>query len=332
MKALLIGNGFISEVHRNAYKAFKEEGKDIELIAICDVRPEMLEKNDGQRLYTDVDEMLKKETEADFVDICVPTYMHAEMAIKCMKAGFHVLCEKPMALSMEECERMIACSKETGKRLMIAQCSRFGKDMIIMKRFIEEGSFGKPVSAFFTAADGQPTWGFENWFADGKRSGGCMLDLQAHTIDLINWFFGVPATTSTVAKQCAPDFTGYGSISSNLTYKDGLFVHVWCDWGVPHNKHDNRTIRINFEGGYVIRKPAQTLLEAVSYADGTVTDLSDRYRAVKSSYRDEIEYFADCVASGAPFDHCPPEETKNVLAVMRAQERSADGNGMPIQI
>ena len=101
----------------------KEEGKDIELVAICDVRPEMLEKNDGQRLYTDVDEMLVKESDADFVDICTPTYLHTELAIKCMKAGFHVLCEKPMALTYEDCEKMIAVSKETGKRLMIARCT-----------------------------------------------------------------------------------------------------------------------------------------------------------------------------------------------------------------
>ena len=333
MKALLIGNGFISEVHRNAYKMFKEEGKDIELVAICDVRPEMLEKNDGQRLYTDVDEMLEKEKDADFVDICVPTYLHAEMAIKCMKAGYHVLCEKPMSLTYDDCERMIACSKETGKRLMIAQCSRFGKDMMIMKDFIDEGSFGKPVSAFFVAADGQPTWGFENWFADGNKSGGCMLDLQAHTIDLINWYFGVPNQTSTVAKQCCEDFTGYGSISSNLMYKDGLFVHVWCDWGIPGNKHDSRMTRINFEKGYIVRKTgANAELSAVSYEDGSVIDLSGKRPAVKSGYKSEIEYFADCLASGAPFEHCPPEQSRNVVKVMRAQEKSADYGGAPMEI
>lgn len=333
MKALLIGNGFISEVHRNAYRMFKDEGKDIELVAICDVRPEMLEKNDGQRLYTDVDEMLIKESDADFVDICVPTYLHADMSIKCMKAGFNVLCEKPMALTPEECERMIAVSKETGKRLMIAQCSRFGKDMMIMKDFIDEGSFGKPVSAFFVAADGQPTWGFENWFADGKRSGGCMLDLQAHTIDLINWYFGVPDKTSTVAKQCKEDFTGYGSISSNLMYNSGLFVHVWCDWGIDKNKHDSRMTRINFEKGYIVRKTGEhSELSAVSYETGEITDLSGRRPPVISSYKSEIEYFADCLKNGNAFDHCPPEHTKYVIKVMRAQERSADNCGMPMEI
>jgi predicted dehydrogenase len=269
----------------------------------------------------------------DFVIITVPDNSHMEIACAFMRDGKDVLLEKPMALTMPECEEMLKVEKETGKRLMIAQCSRFGKDMIIMKKFIDEGSFGRPMSAFFTAADGKPTWGYENWFANAELSGSCMLDLQAHTIDLINWFFGVPDRTSTIGKQCAPDFTGYGTISSNMMYNDGLFVHVWCDWGIPKNKHDHRYTRINFEKGYIVRKVgAHAELSAVSYADGSVTNLSDRYRVVKSGYRDEIEYFANCLASGEGFDHCPPEETKNVVAVMRAQEKSADAMGAPVRI
>ena len=293
----------------------------------------MLEKNDGQRLYTDVDEMLANERDADFVDICVPTYLHAELAIKCMKAGFNVLCEKPMSLTYADCEKMIACSKETGKQLMIAQCSRFGKDMMIIKDFIEEGSFGKPVSAFFVAADGQPTWGFENWFADGNRSGGCMLDLQAHTLDLINWYFGVPDKTSTVAKQCAPDFTGYGSITSNLIYDSGLFVHIWCDWGIQKNKHDSRLIRINFEKGYIYQDMNQKpFFVEVRYEGGKTTNLITERTIKVSDYRAELEYFVDCVKNNQPFDICPPEDSKLVMRVMRAQEKSADQKGATVSI
>lgn len=332
MKALLVGNGYISRVHRDAYRAFREEGVDIELVAICDVRPEMLEKNDGQRLYTDLDEMLAKESEADFVDLCVPTYLHRELAVKCMQAGFHVLCEKPMALTPEDCDRMLACSQETGKRLMIAQSMRFGKDLMILKDFVEEGSFGRPVSAFFVAADGKPTWGFENWFADDKKSGSCMLDLQAHSIDLANWYFGMPDMVSTVAQPCDSDFSGYGSISANFIYRDNMFVHIWCDWGVPANKHDSRMTRINFEKGYAIRKTGEhAALVAVS-AEGEVTDLSNRRPSGKTGYRAEIEYFANCVKNNLPFDHCPPQESKKVIQIMRAEEKSADQFGMPTEV
>ena len=91
--------------------------------------------------------------------------------------------------------------------------------------------------------------------------------------------------------------------------------------------------RINFEKGYIVRKTgAHAELSAVSYADGTVTDLSDRRPPVKSGYKSEIEYFADCLISGAPFEHCPPEQSKNVIKVMRAQEKSADNCGVPVEI
>ena len=67
MKAAIIGNGFIGNAHRAAFNFLKEEGSDISLVAICDIRPEMLKKNNGERLYTSVDEMLENETELDFV-------------------------------------------------------------------------------------------------------------------------------------------------------------------------------------------------------------------------------------------------------------------------
>ena len=96
LKAAIIGNGFISGVHRNAYEKLEKEGAGVKLVAICDIREEKLSDNFGQRLYTDLDEMLEKE-ELDVVSVCVPTYLHKEISIKCMKAGINVLCEKPMA-------------------------------------------------------------------------------------------------------------------------------------------------------------------------------------------------------------------------------------------
>ena len=216
---------------------------------------------------------------------------------------------------------------------MIAQVCRFSAERRIIKKFIDEDTFGKPVSAFFTAADGRPTWGWENWFADGKLSGGCMLDLQAHNLDLINWFFGLPKYTSTVAKQCAEDFTGYGSISANMVYENGLFVHSWCDWGVPGNKHLSRMVRINFEKGYLYLCMSGPKPELVAMKnDGTVIDLKDTITLPKPGHRCEIEYFVRCIEQGVPFDICPPEESAKVMKMMRAQEKSADACGAPVEI
>jgi len=160
-----------------------------------------------------------------------------------------------------------------------------------------------------------------------------MLDLQAHNLDLINWFFGMPKYVSTVAKQCSPDFTGYGSISANLVYGDGLFVHSWCDWGVPSNKHLSRMIRINFEKGYLylcMGTPKKELV-AVS-AEGDETNLLGTITVPTPGHRCEIEYFVRQIEADEPFDICPPEESAKVMLLMRAEEKSADQSGAPVTL
>ncbi|MBQ9806792.1 MAG: Gfo/Idh/MocA family oxidoreductase [Clostridia bacterium] len=335
MKAALIGNGFIGSEHRKAYAMLRELGSDVELVAICDIRAERRENavNNGARCYASVDELLANERDLDYVDICLPTYLHAEYANKCMKAGLNVLCEKPMALTVADAQSMINTSKKTGKRLMIAHSARFLNQHQAIRNFIKEGSLGKPTSAFFIAADGFPRHGWNNWFSDNSLSGGSMLDLQAHHIDLVNGWFGVPASTSTVAKERG-DFKGYSSVSANLLYEDDLFVHIWTDWSVSKNRFNNRTIRVNFENGYIylLSREPDGIVCMDNQGNQSVVEHSKMFKAGMPSYFNEIEYYTNCLKSGEPFELCPPEESIRVVAVMRAEEQSANAQGAPVGI
>lgn len=329
MRAALLGNGYIGGAHRNAYTRLKNENKDIELVAVCDIRPGQLEQANGARTYTDFDKMIECEKDnIDFIDICLPTYLHAEYTIKALRAGFHVLCEKPMALTEEETKRMIDVSKETGKTLMIAQSTRFADEVGYMKKFIEEGSFGKVLNAEFSACgDIYPSWGYNDWFKDGKLSGGVMLDVQAHSIDLINWFFGMPKAVSTVAYECE-GATGYSLVSANHIY-DGFYVYSYSDWA-QNSFHNQRARRVNFENGYIYFNSTFKPAFATVDKDGNVTDLSDKVRRGYDTKANEIEYFVDCIKNNKYPDYCPPEQTAGVIKIMRAQEKSADNNGMPV--
>ncbi len=333
MRVALVGNGFNGGGHRAAYRTLKAEGEDITLAAICDIRPEKLEDNDGANVYTDIDEMLATEKDLDYIDLSVPTHLHAELAIKCMKAGYHVLCEKPMAINVEEAQKMIDCSKETGKKLMIAHCARFSGLSRTIRNFVMEGKFGKPQSAFFTAGNANPDWGWNDWFKKKECSGGAMLDLQAHTLDLIYLLFGMPKAVSSVAVE-RNDYTGYTSSSGNFIYDDGLFVHSWCDWWILTNKHQNRVIRINFEHGYLFVNKAEgvelvavdecgneTLLEDISGNNPNHTNITV-----------EIKYFITCLKNNQPFRMCTLEESLKVIEIFKAQEKSSDNNGMPVYL
>ena len=154
LKAAIIGFGGIAQAHKKGYDLLENEGK-VKLVAACDIRKEAFEKQIEINLksdtpatantfhqYTDLDEMLANES-IDFIDICVPTYLHAELAIKMLNKGYHVLSEKPMALSSEVCDTMLEAEKESGKHFMIAQCLRFFPEYEYLKTCIEENKYGK---------------------------------------------------------------------------------------------------------------------------------------------------------------------------------------------
>ncbi len=333
IKVGMIGCGGITRAHRAAYRKIAESKGNVVLEAICDIRPEVLEEAyDNARTYTSVDEMLEKEKgKLDFVDICVPTFLHAEIAIKAMEAGFHVLSEKPMARTTEQAQRMLDTSKRTGKKLMIAHCSRFSDAVRIIKETIQSGELGKVRSAqFFWEGGSKDPMGWNNWFQDGDLSGGAILDLQVHAVDIARCLFGMPQAVSTGASSVMTK-NGYDAMSGNVYYENGIFVNFISDWSIAHDKFNTRCYRVNFENGYIIRDTTPNRQMFVKVAeDGTVTDYFDRIGF--DGYREEIEYFADCVANDKPLDYNPPEESLDVVRIAMAQIKSADLGGERILV
>ena len=120
LKVGLIGVGGISGSHIPAWDAME----DTELAALCDIRPERMEPYPDKRHYTDLDEMLEKE-ELDILDICLPTYLHVDFAIKAMQRGIHVICEKPISLKEEDVDRAYRTARENNVCFMVAQVLRF---------------------------------------------------------------------------------------------------------------------------------------------------------------------------------------------------------------
>ena len=327
----LIGNGSIAGAHWAGYKRLKESG-EVQVVAVCDVCTERLEGLGDVRVYTDVDEMLRKEVgKLDFVDICVPTYLHAEIAIKAMKAGFNVLSEKPMARTVEQAERMVEVAKETGKLLMIAYCNRFYGGARIIKEMIDTEEFGKVRSAEFRREGGSTgPMGWNNWFRDGELSGGATLDLHIHDVDMIRWMFGMPKAVSTCAATVMTK-NGYDAISANFIYDNNVFVNATCDWTIPHDKFNTRSIRVNFENGYVFvdRTDGRSAFVKVS-SEGEVTDLTDKIGF--DAYYEEIKYFAECVREGKDLECNFPEESIDSVRLVMAEIKSADLGGEKVTL
>lgn len=337
LKVGVIGLGDISiGAHMSAYKKIKAEGGPVVVEAVCDIEPQRLAEvaEGGYREYTSIDEMLKAEAgKLDFIDICLPTYLHSEVSIKAMEAGFNVLCEKPMARNPEEAKAMIDAKNRTGKLLMIAYCNRFWEGARYVKDVIDSGELGAVRDAQFRREGGtRPEGRNKNkWFWDVNLSGGAMLDLHIHDVDMIRWMFGVPTAVSAAAAGY-DEGVGYDAMSVNYMYPGNVFVNASCSWTLPDNMYNVRVVRVNFEKGYIYieRTADRSTAVRVEYGKGTVE--LDKKLTTFDAYYNEILYFADCLKSGkAPVDSLPEESIDSVKMVM-AEVKSADKGGERVEL
>lgn len=242
MKIAVIGCGSIARFrHACEYKA----NKDVEIAGFFDFvksRAEELAKDFGGKAFDSIEEILG-DTSIDAVSVCVANAYHAETAIRALKSGKHVLCEKPMAISLEDCQAMVEAAKETGKRLMIGQNQRLTPAHKRAKEIIAKGELGKVLSFNTIFAHGGPeSWSVEKskntwFFKKSSAAFGSMADLGIHKIDLIRYLIGdeVESAYSTmkVLDKTFEDGTPI-EVDDNsveiLNFRNGAFGTVTTSW------------------------------------------------------------------------------------------------------
>jgi len=184
----IIGCGRIARRHA---AHISERGK---LLAVCDI---ILQKaNDlaapyGARVYDNIDELLEHEKEVDVIAICSPNGLHAEHAIKALQAGFHVLCEKPMAITVSDCGEMIKAAEKANRRLFAIKQNRFNPPVAAVKQLLDEGKLGRiysiQLSCFWNR---NADYYHESWKGTKELDGGTLFTQFSHFIDLLYWMIG----------------------------------------------------------------------------------------------------------------------------------------------
>jgi predicted dehydrogenase len=149
-------------------------------------------------------EVLLADPEVDLVDLCLPTDMHKPAALAALAAGKHVLVEKPIALTVEDADEMIAAAQRAGRLLMVAQVLRFFPEFAYIRQCMDRGEFGDLLAAHFKRVISRPNWSDENWFADQVRTGGAVVDLHIHDSDFVQHLLGMPDEVSATGVT-APD-------------------------------------------------------------------------------------------------------------------------------
>ncbi len=214
LRFAIIGCGRIAQRHAEHIAA------NGELVAVCDIdvnKAKDLAAKHKATAYQDIDELLKIEKSLDVVAICSPNGLHATHAIKALQAGIHVLCEKPMAISVHDCGRMIQAAEKANRRLFAIKQNRFNPPVVAVKQLIDEGRLGKVLSVQLSCFWNRNADYYKNsWKGTLVLDGGTLFTQFSHFVDLLYWIVGdvknVQAYMGNLAHQGIIEFEDTGAV------------------------------------------------------------------------------------------------------------------------
>jgi predicted dehydrogenase len=257
---------------------------------------------------------LLADPEVNLIDLCTPTPLHPEQVIAALKAGRHVLCEKPLARSSAEVKTILRVAQTARGFLMPAMCMRFWTGWRQLKELVETRKYGRVLAASFRRVSQRPAWSATNTYA-GADMGGALYDLHIHDTDFINYIFGRPR------RVCSRGvISENGSIEHVVTqyvYPGGPLVSAEGSW--LHQGGFSMGFSLNFE---------RATLES-DFAQGGAWRLSETGKKTREvawrgpdGYDAEIRYFADCVARGVPPEVVTARDALTTLQICEAEEKS----------
>ena len=337
LKAGLYGFGGIAHTHKKAYEMNAADGVPVQVVAACDITPERFidnveinisldsgAQNAAIHAYPSIDEMLANE-ELDIVDVCLPTYLHADAAIAMLEKGYNVISEKPMARTYADCLRMVEASKKAKGKLMIGQDMRFRPEYLYLKELIDRGTYGKVISAYFNRLSNPPIWAWNNWYMDPGKSGGCMLDMHIHDVDMTRFLFGEPRYVSCVSRDVQ---SKYDSNYTRFIYDDGKIAVAVGDWSQPGGFAFDQNYRVSFEGATVVYSGLSETVTVYS-ADGKSAPAPI---VITDGKVNEIRFFTEMILNNAENTKTAPEISAGTIFLIEKMRESAGLNGKPISV
>ena len=328
----IVGLGFMAATHLKAYRQIA----GCRIAALCNPSGRNLDgdfskmtgnvgsgeplKLDMTRVtaYRNFTEMLANSA-VQVVDICAPTHAHPELAIAALKAGKHVVCEKPLARTAREARRIAGVAARAGRILMPAMCLRFWPEWVWLKQAIDSKAYGRVLAARLRRVAQPPAWG-QKFFLDGKLSGGALLDLHIHDTDFIQFCFGRPLSVFS---------TGFSIVSGAVDHvvtqyqvASGAAVSAEGSWAMTEGFGFHMSYTAVFEhatADYDIVRGADALKLFEKDKDPRTLRLSR-----EDGYLGELKYMLQCVRSGKPPATVTAQDGVSAVEICEAEGRSVN--------
>jgi predicted dehydrogenase len=330
----IIGLGMMGRTH---YEAYQEIGANV--VAVADQDPKRaagdLAGTGGNVLAgglthlpmerirgtTNPAELIAMK-DVDIVDVCVPTTQHVDVAIAALRAGKHVLCEKPLARTSADAERIAAAAREANGFFMPAMCMRFWPQWAWLKQAVVEKRYGKVLAATFRRCASMPA----GWYRNGAMSGGAALDLHIHDTDFIQYLFGMPRAVS--ARGYSKTTGEIDHITAQFLYDDIPFVSAEGGWCFADGFGFTMLYTVNFETATADFDLGRE--QPLRLSKGGQTEAIDAGPGF--GYAAELRYFIECAKKNEKPRVVTADDAVRSIKLVEAEVKSARSNGELVRI
>lgn len=328
---IISAGGIVRWAHLPAIKKID----NIEVVAICDVNEEqaitVASEYDIKLCYKDYKQMLA-EANIDAVIIGTPTCFHSPQAIDALKAGKHVLLEKPDAMNVDEAMETMRVAEETGKTLMVIRNNRFYPASQFLKKYIEDGHMGEIYAARCHWQRRENYFEPGNWFVNKKLSGGGpLLDLGVHMIDLGMWLMGNPSpiTVSGSTFQKIPPKTPATAeklfdvedlAMGFIRFDNGSCMSLEISWASHIEKEIKYLELRGTKAGCTI---SDNNIKIWTTINGVITDIIPKVSTEENGHLYNIKHFVDVVLNGAKPIFIP-QEGVNMMKILTGIYQSSE--------
>ncbi|MFG6114852.1 Gfo/Idh/MocA family protein [Halobacillus sp. MO56] len=329
VRVLLLGAGTMGTVHAEAYNSLD----NVEIAGIVDIRKEQADQLAAKveaSVYYSFEEAMEKIGNLDVIDICLPTYLHKEYALKAADQVKNVICEKPLARSVEEAREMIDYCKNREVSLFVGHVVRFFQEYNRIKDIVETGKLGKPAVVRTTRGGTFPK-AWQNWYGDFEKSGGLILDLLLHDFDYLRACFGEVERVfaKKIARKDADELSiDYALVT--LRFKNGVMAHLEGTWA--HQGFSSGIEVAGNEGIVEYNSANNTPLKHVSREKeaGVAGVAVPESPLASNPYREELKHFITCIANGnEPI--VTAEDGFYAIQIAMAAQQSCD-TGKPVNL
>jgi predicted dehydrogenase len=325
MRIGIIGLGMMGRTH---YEAYQEIGANV--VAVSDQDPKraagdlsgtagnVLEGGVSQlpmdkvRGTTNASELIAMK-DVDIVDICVPTTQHVDLAIEALRAGKHVLCEKPLARTSVDAEKIAAAAREAKGVFMPAMCMRFWPQWEWLKGAVDEKRYGKVLAATFRRVASMPA----GWYKNGAMSGGAALDLHIHDTDFVQHLFGMPRAVS--SRGYTKTSGEMDHLATQFIYDDLPLVTAEGSWCLADGYGFTMQYTVNFEQATADFDLSRE--QPLRLSKGGQTESVDAGSGF--GYARELKYFIECAAKGQRPAVVTGDDAVRSIRLVEAEVKSA---------